>query len=106
LKPEDFSQPIVESPHGQRIIEAFRFETFMLQGIEWQQKVAIKTESGKYRVEITWALDRYRVSVWRRVQEPEKLVEVRHPLFARTAVETANRLLRRYNKYSGWRGEL
>ncbi len=75
-----------------------RFELFMLDGLEWQQTVAVRTDSGKYRVEITWALDRYRVSVYRRVQEPEKLVEVRHPLYARTAIETANKLVREYNR--------
>ena len=75
-----------------------RFEEFMLNGLEWQQKAAIITATGKYRVEITWALDRYRVSVYRRVQEPEKLVEVRHPLYARTALATANRMLRYYEK--------
>lgn len=75
-----------------------RFEAFMLDGLEWQQTVGIRTDSGKYRVEITWALDRYRVSVYRRVQEPEKLVEVRHPLYARTAIETANKLVREYNR--------
>jgi hypothetical protein len=75
-----------------------RFEQHMLNGLEWQQVAAIKTPSGKYRVEITWALDRYRVSVIRRVQEPEKLVRVHHPLYARTAVETANKLLRYYEQ--------
>jgi hypothetical protein len=74
------------------------FEVYELDGLEWQQKVSQRTGSGKYRVEITWALDRYRVSVWRRVQEPEKLFEVRHPLYARTAVSTANALLRKYNR--------
>ena len=68
----------------------------MLQGLEWQQIAALTTPSGKYRVEVTWALDRYRVSVWRRVQEPEKFVEVHHPIFGRTAVETANKMLRKY----------
>jgi hypothetical protein len=80
------------------IVSHVKFDTWMLDGIEWQQVVALRTDSGKYRVEITWALDRYRVSVWRRVQEPERLTEVRHPLYARTAVETANRLLRKYNR--------
>ena len=75
-----------------------RFEEFMLNGLEWQQKVAIITATGKYRVEITWALDRYRVSVYRRVQEPEKLVRVHHPLYARTVLATANRMLRHYEK--------
>jgi len=75
-----------------------KFETWMLDGVEWQQKVPIQTASGKYRVEITWALDRYRVSVYRRVQEPERLVRVHHPLFARTAVSTANQLLKYYEQ--------
>ena len=77
---------------------AVKFETYMLDGLEWQQTAAIKTSNGKYRVEITWALDRYRVRVYRRVQEPEKLVEVRQPLYARTAVATANRMLRNYER--------
>ena len=77
-----------------------KFETWMLDGVEWQQRIPIQTDNGKYRVEITWALDRYRVSVWRRAQEPEKMIEVRHPLFARTAVETANILLRKYNRFA------
>jgi hypothetical protein len=72
------------------------FQEYMLIGLEWQQRVPIQTSNGHYRVEITWALDRYRVTVWRRVQEPEKLIEVRHPLYARTALITANSLLRRY----------
>jgi hypothetical protein len=75
-----------------------RFELFELNGLEWQQAVAEITDSGKYRVEITWALDRYRVSVYRRVQEPEKLIEVRHPLYARTAISTANFLLKHYER--------
>ena len=75
-----------------------RFETFMLGGLEWQQVVAVTTPNGKYRVEITWALDRYRVSVYRRVQEPEKLVRMHHPKFAHTAVATANRLLKYYGQ--------
>jgi hypothetical protein len=75
-----------------------QFETYMLDGLEWQQVVAVQTATGKYRIEITWALDRYRVSVYRRVQEPEKLVRVHHPLYARTAVATANSLLRYYEQ--------
>jgi hypothetical protein len=72
------------------------FWEWMLIGLEWQQEAAIKTDSGKYRVEITWVLDRYCVSVYRRVQEPEKLVRVHHPRFAHTAVATANKMLRYY----------
>lgn len=76
--------------------EPTRFKTWMLDGIEWQQKVAINTATGRFRVEITWALDRYRVTLWRRTIEPEKIAEVRHPLFARTAVATANKMLKYY----------
>jgi hypothetical protein len=64
--------------------------------LSWQDVSAVKTDNGKYRVEITWALDRYRISVWRRVQEPEKLVRVHYAWYTRTAVRTANRLLRKY----------
>jgi hypothetical protein len=74
------------------------FTEDMLDGMHWQQQVSINTATGKYRVEITWALDCYRVSVIRRVQEPEKLREVRHPHFARTAVKTANALLKHYEQ--------
>ena len=78
-----------------------KFDANMLEGLEWQQTVAIITASGKYRVEITWALDRYRVSAFFRPElpsEPEKLVENRFPLYARTAVATANRMLRNYER--------
>ena len=74
------------------------FTADMLDGLEWQEKRSLRTARGKYRVEITWALDRYCVSVYRRVQEPEKLVRVHHPLFARTAVKTANSLLKYYEQ--------
>lgn len=79
------------------------FTVDMLDGLEWQEKRSLRTASGKYHVEITWALDRYRVSVWRRVQEPKrltvwKLVRVHHPLYAGTAVKTANKLLRWYER--------
>ncbi len=72
------------------------FTPSMITELEWQQIVPMQTPKGHYRVEITWALDRYRVSVWRRVQEPEKFTEFHHPKFARTAIETANRMLRKY----------
>lgn len=70
------------------------FVEWMLYGLEWQPKVALKTDSGKYRVEITWALDRYRVSVYRTLHCPP--VRVHHPKFTHTAVATANKLLRYY----------
>ena len=92
----NLNPPRVAGGRGEQGLK--RFELYLLDGLEWQQTVAVRTDSGKYRVEITWALDRYRVSVYRRVQEPEKLVEVRHPLYARTAIETANKLVREYNR--------
>ena len=89
LNPPTKARPFVARPP---------FEVYMLDGLEWQQNVAFKTACGKYRVEITWALDRYKVSVWRRVQEPEKLVRVHHPRYAGTAVAKANELLRWYER--------
>jgi hypothetical protein len=74
------------------------FEAWQLNGLEWQQVVSRTTDNGHYRVEITWALDRYRVTVWRRVQEPEKPVERRHPHYAHTTIKWANALYRKYNR--------
>jgi len=74
------------------------FTESMVYTLSWQEVKQVTTESGQYRVEITWSLDRYRISVWRRVQEPERLIEVRHAWYARTAVKTANRLLRKYTE--------
>ena len=68
----------------------------MVYTLSWQDVARIHCASGHYRVEITWALDRYRISVYRRVQEPEKLVRVHIAWYARTAVSTANRMLRLY----------
>ena len=73
-----------------------RFDVDMVYTLSWQDVARIHCASGHYRVEITWALDRYRISVYRRVQEPEKLVRVHHAWHARTAVSTANRMLRLY----------
>ena len=82
------------------VYEGFgKFNPQMIADLEWQKKVSVNTASGKYRVEITWALDRYRVSVYRRVQEPEKLYAVRRPLYIRTTVKTANALLRHYEQH-------
>lgn len=75
-----------------------KFETWMLDGLEWQQKINIRTATGKYRVEVSWVLDRYRINVYRRVQEPEKLVRVHRPLYAGTTVATANKLLRYFEQ--------
>ena len=66
--------------------------------LSWQDITAVNSTAGHYRVEVTWALDHYRVRVWRRIQEPEKLVRVHSAFFARTAVKTANRMLRHYGR--------
>ena len=73
-----------------------QFTADMVYTLSWRDVKSVQSASGHYRVEITWALDRYRVSVYRRVQEPEKLVRVHHAWHARTAVSTANRMLRLY----------
>ena len=72
----------------------------MVYTLSWQGVRQVTTESGQYRVEITWscATKRYQIRVWRRVQEPERLIEVRYAWHARTAVKTANRLLRKYSE--------
>jgi len=71
-----------------------KFDEAMVYKMSWQEVKAIQTVNGHYRVEITWALDRYRISAYRRVQEPEKLIRVRHAWYARTAAKTANKMLR------------
>jgi hypothetical protein len=74
------------------------FTESQIAGMEWQQQVSENTPRGEYRVSIEWVLDRFRIRVHRRVQEPEKLRAVRHAFYTRTAVKTANRLLRQYNR--------
>ena len=73
-----------------------QFTADMVYTLSWRDVKSVQSASGNYRVEITWALDRYRISAYRRVQEPEKLVRVHHAWHARTAVSTANRMLRHY----------
>lgn len=97
-KPGTFANlnPPTPAPHAFYVRDGFTVE--ILDGMEWQEKRSLRTACGKYRVEITWALDRYKVSVYRRVQEPEKLMRVHRPLYARTAVKTANELLRYFER--------
>jgi hypothetical protein len=72
------------------------FTVEMLAGLEWQQVVPMQTPQHLYRVEITWALDRYRITVIdlasghtkRRVSS----------WYARTAVARANKFLRHFTK--------
>ncbi len=72
------------------------FTFAMLVGMEWQQVASQKTANGEYRVDVRWALDRYRIQVWRRVQEPEMFVDQHDAYYLRTAVKTANKMLRKY----------
>lgn len=75
-----------------------RFTLKSIEGAEWQERRSLKTPDGHYRVHIEWALDRYRVYVFRVVQEPEKFIRRHDAFFARTAIKTGNRLLRQYAK--------
>jgi hypothetical protein len=67
-----------------------------LDGIEWQQIVSATTPRGVYRVEVTWALDHYRVTVIR-VESLSHLLSHK-AWYIRTAVDRANRLLRHYTQ--------
>jgi hypothetical protein len=71
-----------------------RFELYMLNGLEWQQIAAMPTPNGAYRVEITWALDHYRITVI----ETKREVVVRRvkAFYAHTAIERANKFLRQF----------
>ena len=74
------------------------FQTYMLDGLEWQQTVAHNTASGHHRIEIRWSLDHYSVRVYRRVQEPEWFRESHKAYWRHTAVATANRMMRKYQE--------
>jgi hypothetical protein len=65
-------------------------------GLEWGDIMSLATPTGKYRVEIQWCLDCYRLWVWFRTAEPERLVRHCWAKYDYTAVERANRLLRAY----------
>jgi hypothetical protein len=87
------------NPPRALVYEGFgQFNPQMITDLEWQKKVSVNTASGKYRVEIRWALDCYDIYVWRRVQEPERVVAYHYANYSRTAVKTANRLLRHYGR--------
>lgn len=72
------------------------FTTENLVGLEWQQIVRRETPRNLYRVEVTWALDKYRVTVF--LIKFDCRMQVKHARFARTAVTTANKFLRAYSK--------
>jgi hypothetical protein len=73
-----------------------KFITSMIDGLDWGKQVSVRTDNGHYRVAVEWSLDRYSVRVYRRVQEPELYVLRHDAFYQRTAVTTANRLLRAY----------
>ena len=68
------------------------FNSEMLDGLEWQQVVSQGTPAGTYRVEITWALDHYRITVVRE----DRVVRRVKAWYVRTAVAKANRWLKKY----------
>jgi hypothetical protein len=70
------------------------FTTDNIAGLEWQQEVPRQTPQRLYRVSITWELDRYRITVLD-IASGHLLRRV-HAWYPRTAVATANRLLRKY----------
>lgn len=72
------------------------FTTEQIAGLEWQQIVPQQTRGNKYRIEITWALDRFRVSV-RRIAD-NLLIRRKAAFYQRTAVATANRFLREFER--------
>ena len=98
------------------------FTKEMLSGLEWMQVVSRNTAGGIYRVDVRWVLDRYRIQVWRSfcgplrfdfetlklvwggtgfvgsAPEPEKFVDQHDAYYLRTAVKTANALLRAFEK--------
>jgi hypothetical protein len=75
-----------------------KFTVPMIDGLDWGHAVPLCTDNGHYRVTIEWSLDRYTVRVYRRVQEPEWFCEVHEAFYLRTAVTTANRMLRLYRE--------
>ena len=73
------------------------FTPEQLDGIKWQQIVAHMTPRKQYTVEVTWALDHYRVTLKSNlVNRDIKRYKAR---FLRTAVSTANRLLRQHAQH-------
>jgi hypothetical protein len=64
--------------------------------LSWRDVQSVHNANGTHRVEVIWSLDHYRIRVYRRVQEPELFIRQHSAKYARTAVSTANRMLRRY----------
>ncbi len=75
-----------------------QFTEAMITGLEWQQVVPLQTRNNHYRIEITWALDRYRISV--RNLLTGVLVHRKAAFYRHTAVATANKFIQQYER--GW----
>jgi len=71
------------------------FTPAMIEGLEWQQIVPVLTRAKRYRVEITWALDRFRISVR---TNTGILLRSKFAWCGRTACATANKFIRQYEK--------
>jgi hypothetical protein len=73
-----------------------RFTVEHISGLEWQQVVPMQTPQHLYRVEITWALDRYRITVIDLASC--HVLRCVTAWYARTAVDRANKYLRHFTK--------
>ena len=72
------------------------FTSEQLTGLSWQQIVKHTTPRKQTNVEVTWALDHFRITVTSNVTKFRKSYKAH---FVRTAVATANRLLRSYARH-------
>jgi hypothetical protein len=71
-----------------------KFKPADIEGLEWGTIVDRSTPALMYRVEITWALDRYRIEVYRldcRMQSTTAW-------YIRTAIKSANKFLNQYTR--------
>ena len=73
-----------------------QFTVEQIAGLEWQQVVPMQTPQHLYRVEITWALDRYRITVIDLASC--HVLRCVTAWYARTAVDRANKYLRHFTK--------
>ena len=75
------------------------FTKEMLSELDWWQAVSRNTAGGIYRVDVRWVLGRYRIQVLRRAQQGWlTFVDQHDAYYLRTAVKTANALLRAFEK--------
>jgi hypothetical protein len=73
-----------------------QFTVEQIAGLEWQQVVPMQTPQHLYRVEITWALDRFRITVVDLASC--HVIRCVSSWYARTAVARANKYLRHFAK--------